>query len=156
MQARGAFSRLIRTLRRDTAGSVVIETAIVAPVLVLLSLGTFDISRMIARQHELDTAGIDVQGIILAVASGSGTSLSAIKSVIVSSLNVSSDKVTVEQVYRCGTTNSLHTNANVCGGGDKQSTYIRVTITDKVTPFWTNFGIGQAMNLKVVRTVQVS
>ena len=48
--------RHLATLLRDTRGAMLIETAIVAPVLVLMSLGAFQVSTMVARQSELQSA----------------------------------------------------------------------------------------------------
>lgn len=44
---------LISRLQQDRQGAMVVETAIVLPALVMLSLGAFDASKMIARQTEL-------------------------------------------------------------------------------------------------------
>ena len=38
-----------RHLKRDQQGAMVIETAIVAPVLVLMALGAFQVSQLVAR-----------------------------------------------------------------------------------------------------------
>lgn len=148
--------RLARAVCRDEAGTTVIETAIVAPVLILLALGTFDISRMIARQHELDVAAVDIQGIVLAVASGTATDVTTIQSVLTSSLSLPASNVGVAKVYRCGTSSSLVTSTSSCNTTDIVATYVKVTLSDTVTPFWTKFGIGGPMNYSVVRTVQVS
>ena len=149
-------SRLAQ-LRGDTAGSVVVETAIVAPVLVTLGLGAFDISRMIARQSELQAGSTDVEGIVLAVAGTStATNVSTIKSVLMNSLSLSSDKVTVAKMYRCSVQNDLVASNSSCGSTDVLSTYVQVTLTDSYNPMWTRFGVGSALNYRLVRTVQVS
>lgn len=144
-------------LRGDTAGSVVIETAIVAPVLVVLGLGAFDISRMIARQSELQAGSTDVEGIVLAVAgNATTTNVSTIKSVLMNSLSLSADKVTVVKMYRCTVQAELVTSNSSCGSTDVLSSYIQVTLTDSYNPMWTRFGVGSALNYRLVRTVQVS
>lgn len=149
-------SRLAQ-LRGDTAGSVVIETAIVAPVLVVLGLGAFDISRMIARQSELQAGSTDVEGIVLAVAgTATTTNVSTIKSVLMNSLSLSADKVTVVKMYRCSVQNDLVASNSSCGSTDVLSTYVQVTLTDSYNPMWTRFGVGSALNYRLVRTVQVS
>lgn len=147
----------IAQLRGDTAGSVVIETAIVAPVLVLLGLGAFDISRMIARQSELQAGSTDVEGIVLAVAGTSNaTNVSTIKSVLMNSLSLGSSNVSVAKMYRCTVQTDLVPSASSCGNTDVLSTYVQVTLTDSYTPMWTRFGVGSALNYRLVRTVQVS
>lgn len=152
-----ALSGIIGRLRSDTTGSVVVETALVAPVLVVLGLGTYDISRIIARQSELQAGSTDVEGIVLAVSASTATNVSTIKQVLQNSLNLTSDKVTVTKVYRCNTSDTLTTSNASCGGtSDVLSTYVQVTITDTYTPVWSKFGIGSPFSYSLTKTVQVS
>ena len=60
------MTMFIAYLRRDARGSVAIETAIVAPVLVLLALGTFDVSQMVSRQDDLQSAAAEAEAIVQA------------------------------------------------------------------------------------------
>ena len=150
------LSTLLRRLRANAGGSVVIETAIVAPVLVLLSLGTFDVSRMVARQHELQTGAIDLEGIVLAVAKGTGTNETTIRAALSSSLNLPLSKVTVVKVYRCGSSASTVTAISSCSDPTDTSIYVKVTLSDSYTPIWNKFGVGSQLNYNLVRTVQVS
>ena len=140
----------------DTSGSVVIETAIVAPVLVLLSLGTFDVSRMVARQHELQTGATDLEGIVLAVANGAGTNTTTIRSALSTSLNLPLNKVTVVKVYRCGSDASMVSAISACPDPNDISTYVKVTLSDTYAPVWTKFGVGGSLNYNLVRTVQIT
>lgn len=143
-------------LASDTAGAVIVETAFVAPVLVLLGLGTYDTSRIIARQAELQAGSTDVEGIVLAVSSGTATNVSTIKSVLMSSLSLTSDKVTVVKMYRCTSDTTLVASRSSCSDSDVVSTYVQATLTDTYTPMWTKFGIGSPMNYSLTKTVQVS
>ena len=151
-----SLAALFRSVCGNTRGSVVIETAIVAPVLVLLSLGTFDVSRMVARQHELQTGATDLEGIVLAVAKGSGTDINTIRSALSSSLNLPLSNVTVAKVYRCASSTTLETTASACSDPDNISIYVQVNLADTYTPIWTKFGVGSPLNYNLVRTVQVS
>lgn len=151
-----ALSPSLRRLLGCETGSVVVETAIVAPVLVILGLGAYDTSRIIARHADLQAGSTDVEGIILAVASGSATNVQTIKGVLQNSLNLPSNKVTVTKVYRCTVDDDLVNSASDCESNDVVSTYVQVTLTDTYTPMWTKFGIGSAMNYSLTRTVQVS
>lgn len=152
----GVLSLLLARLRRSIAGSVVVETAIVAPVLVLLALGTFDISRMIGRQSDLQAGATEVQSIVLAVANGTATDVNTIQSVLMSTLSLPSNKVAVVKMFRCGNNSTLVAASSSCNSNAVISTYVQVTLTDTYTPMWTNFGVGQPMNYRVQRTVQIS
>ena len=46
---------LLRTLAAETRGAMIVETAVVAPVLILLALGCFEVSQIVSRQHELQS-----------------------------------------------------------------------------------------------------
>ena len=151
-----SLSNHIRSICLNTCGSVVIETAIVAPVLVLLSLGTFDVSRMVARQHELQTGATDLEGIVLAVVKGPGTNTTTIRSALSTSLNLPLSNVTVVKVYRCGSSTSMVSAISACSDPADVSTYVQVTLSDRYTPVWTQFGVGGPLNYNLVRTVQIS
>jgi Flp pilus assembly protein TadG len=151
----GKLKSLALGLRKDATGSTVIETAIVAPVLIAMTLGTFDVSQMLAKQHHLQSGAGDTESIVLAVAAGTATNATTVKTALASSLGLPESKITVELVYRCNWQTTLSTT-NSCGSGAKVSTYVRVTFTDTYTPMWTKFRVGSAMTYSVKRTVQVS
>jgi Flp pilus assembly protein TadG len=146
----GRFARLVRDIR----GTAVIETALIAPLLVCLSLGGFEISRIVARQHELQSGAGDAEQIVLAAASGSATDTTAIKNVLVATLGIPDANVDVDKLYRCGTASSLNTTQ--CASGAWQSTYVQVTFRDTYTPMWTSFGVSEPINFNVQRLIQVS
>jgi len=51
-----AARKLLARLARDERGAMLIETAFIAPVLILMSLGAFQVSQVVARQTELQEA----------------------------------------------------------------------------------------------------
>jgi Flp pilus assembly protein TadG len=151
-----AFSTPFLRLPRDKRGTTVIEVAILAPVLILMALGGFDVSRMIARQHELQSGAGDAEQIVLAAASGTSTDVNTIKSVLANTLDIPNDSshIVVTKLYRCGTTSSLQ--STVCSAGVYESTYLQVTFNDRYTPLWSQFGIGSPVDYRVQRLVQIS
>ena len=152
---RSLFARMVRLLR-DTRGTTVIEVAIVAPTILCMALGGFDVSRMIARQHELQSGAADAEQIVLAAASGTATDTTTVKSVLANTLGIPNDAahISVDKLYRCGTTAALQPGA--CSSGAYESTYLQVTFHDTYTPVWTDFGIGRPVDYQVQRLVQVS
>lgn len=147
--------RLLARIARDQRGSTLIETAIVAPALLVMALGTYDAGQMIAQQHRLQSGAADTESIVLAVANGTATDISAIRTALANSLAINPSKITVEKVYRCNTQDALSTLAS-CGNGQRMSTYVRVTFIDTYTPSWSDFGIGGPINYRVQRLVLVS
>ena len=152
--------RWLRRLLGDERGTTVIETALVAPVLATLALGSYDVSRMVARQHELQNGAGDMESIVLAANQGAATSVDTIKSVIKAQLSVTDNKLTVAKKYRCGIASALYDYGDgtypSCAAGESVSIYVQVGVTDTYTPMWTSFGVGKPLDYSVTRMVQIS
>lgn len=141
-------------LSRDVRGTTVIETAIVAPVLICMALGGYEVSQMVSRQHDLQNGAADAQQIVQAAASGTSTDVNTIKAVLANTLGIPQNNIDVNKVFRCGTTATLVSTQ--CGSGSYESTYVQVTFRDTYTPTWTNYGIGAPLHYSVQRLIQVS
>lgn len=145
-----------RQLTRDRAGSTVIETALVLPPLLIMSMGTFEVSRMVARQNELQKAANEARDVVLASIPDTDAKKTTLQQVLMTSTGLTSDHVTVAQVYRCSSGTTFVTATTSCGGG-AWSTYIQVTLTDTYTPAWTSIlKLGSSASYNVVRQVQIS
>ena len=153
-QMRNIAHRLAR-LWRDERGAMVIETAIVAPVLVLMSLGAFQVSSVVARQSELD--GAAAEGAAIAIASPPNTTakLATLHDVIVTSTGLASGNVTVTAAYRCNSATAYVTASSSCTSG-VISNYVKIYLTDTYTPRWTSYGIGSPITYRVTRYVEYS
>lgn len=146
----------LKRLRVSEAGVTAIETALIMPPLLVMSISSFDVSKMIARQSELQKAANEASDIALAVIPDNDSKRTVVKNIIMASTGLTTDKVTVSAVYRCGTATTFVTAQTSCTTGTTYSTYVRVVLTDTYTPVWTNFGIGGTLNYSVTRQVQVS
>jgi Flp pilus assembly protein TadG len=150
------MSGIADRLASDRAGSMAIETAIVAPVLLLLSLGAFQVSMMVARQSELQSAAAEAGAIVMAVKPTTAAQLAAIERVVESSSGLAPDQVTITRIYRCGTSAAYTETSTACGSEEEVSTFLRVAMTDRYTPEWARFGVGRPLTYRVTRMVQVS
>lgn len=146
---------LIRLLK-DTAGAVVIETALLTPALVLMSVGTFQVSQVVARQHELQAGADEAMSMALGGWVDNDTQIGVMKTVIQRSTGVASDNITITRMYRCGLATSYVTDKSTCASTDIVSSYLKLKLKDTYNPMWTSFGVGAPINLGVVRMVQVS
>ncbi|MDZ4306457.1 TadE family protein [Allopontixanthobacter sp.] len=143
----------IHDLLRDLRGSMAIETAIVAPVLILMALGTFEAGTIVSRQHQLQSGASEGETIAMAAAQGAATNADQIRDIIADSLDLPPDKVTVTRMYRCNaSTNRVSAKEN-CPTGAVVTSYVNIVIRDTYTPVWTQFGVGGPVNLQVNRMV---
>jgi len=148
------FAAHFGTLCRDTRGTMVIETAIVTPVLVLMSLGAYQVSALVARQSELDSAA--AEGAAIAVASPPNTTakMTTLHDVLVTSTGLASGNVSVTAAYRCNGATTYVTTA--CSSGQVSANYVKIYLTDTYSPTWTQYGIGSNISFRVTRYVEYS
>ena len=142
-------------LGRDERGTMVIETAIVTPVLVLLSLGAFQVSSVVVRQSELDSAAAEGAAIAIASPPNTTAKLSTLQQVIVASTGLPSNQVAVTAAYRCNSATAYVTASTSCTSG-VISNFAKIYITDTYTPRWVHFGIGSPITYRVTRYVEYS
>jgi Flp pilus assembly protein TadG len=143
---------LLDRLRCDQRGTMVIETAIVTPVLVLLSLGAYQVSMMVSKQSELDSAAAEGAAIALSSAPDTLAKRTTLHDILVASTGLPSGNVTVTAAYRCNAAASYVTTA--CSSGQVQATYVKIYMTTTYTPSWTHWGIGSPVTYRVTRYVQ--
>jgi Flp pilus assembly protein TadG len=150
------FNGFLSKLQRDSRGAVVIETAIVAPVLVMLALGAFETSRIVSRQMEIQSAVAEAAQIAIAAKPDTSAERTTLKNIIRASASLDDAEVTITNVYRCGSTATTVTTAASCAGSDVITTYLNIAVTDIYTPLWTTFGIGSPFNYNISRRVIVA
>jgi len=146
------LNRLFRALANDDGGTMIIETAIVAPVLVLMSLGAFQVSKIVSRQQELETAASEAAAIALSSPPDTPAKMTTLQQVIMSSVNLDATHVTTSTVYRCNSNTTYDTAMTSCNTG-VISMYAKIYITDTYTPAWTKFGVGSPLQFNVTRYV---
>ena len=143
--------RHLAPLSHDNRGAIAIETAMVAPVLLLLSLGAFQASEVVARHNELQSAVGEASTAVLAVAPTTSGELTTLKNVVAASTNLPSSKVTLTFKYRCGEATAYVNSPSGCS--DFFSTYVEIVLSDTYNPVWTAYGITEPINLSVTRYV---
>ena len=161
-----ALARMAR-IRMDENGSMAIETAFVAPVLLVMALGGFEASSMVARQTELQSAAAEAAAVVRAVAPETASDRATVRDIVATSLcgktqpvitdgqaTCGSVTVDVDPVYRCGTATAYVTAAGSCGSAVEYQ-FIKIDLTDTYSPIWAEWGVGSAVTYDVNRTVQV-
>ena len=148
---------MLRRLAHADGGSMAIETAIVAPILLMLSLGGVEAGAMVARQSELQSAAAEALNIVQAAPPKNQNARNTGRDILKTSTGITDNtKVLVVPIYRCNADDDFVDDEADCDPGDFVSKYIRITLIDTYSPRWRAFGIGTEMNYNVVRTVQIS
>ena len=148
--------RKLLSFLRDNRGSVVVETALVAPVLALMSVGAFQVSQAVARQHELQTGADDAASLALAGWQHDTGDINAIRQVIQRTLSLNANQVTLARKFRCGTNTALVDDRATCTPGTIVTSYLQIRLTDTYRPMWADFGVGSDIDYDVRRLVVVS
>lgn len=152
MRHRAPFLRLTG----DERGAMAVETALVAPVLILLALGTYDVSNLVSRQQDLQSAASEATQVVLAAANGSGVNSTELETILEASLSLDEDQLEIKQRFRCDAAADLIEASETCDPTKPIYQYVRLDLKNySYTPLWTNFGVGDTVNYNVVRTVQV-
>lgn len=168
-----AHTRFLARLRTDETGAMLVETALVTPLLVLFSLGAFQVSGIVARQTELESAAAEASAIALASKPDTPSERDTLKQVIMASTGLpsapganllpsptsaggtdagSTRGVSVTESYRCSSDTAMINNAANCTSGHLSS-FVTITLSDTYNPPWVQFGVGSPINYQVTRQV---
>jgi Flp pilus assembly protein TadG len=139
-------------LGQNQAGAMLIESAIVTPVLILLSLGAYQVSTLVARDSELVGAMAEAESMVLAAELDTEEKRATLKEILVDSTDIPADNISVLQAFRCDASTS-YVMTNSCEVGSKVSSYIKITIEDTYNPIWLKFGIGEPFDYQVERYI---
>ena len=143
---------LARRLLACGCGAMAVETAIVAPVLALMSIGIFEVGTMVSRQQELQSAASEAEAIVMAAAASGGVESDDIKEIIVRSMGLKPAQIDLARRFRCGD-GALILDATACE--ERVTEYVMVNLEDSYTPIWANYGVGSEFDYVVDRTIMV-
>ncbi|SMC31247.1 TadE/TadG family type IV pilus assembly protein [Novosphingobium sp. B1] len=143
-------------LRADITGVMAIETAVIAPVMVLFSLGAYQVSSLVARQGEIQSAMTVAESVALATEPDTSAKRDTLKGIVAASTGLPQSQIVVEAAYRCNASTTFVTLESTCLTGANVSRYIRVKITDSYVPLWTEFGVGSTIALSAERYILYS
>lgn len=147
----------LAAIRRDEEGSFVIETAIVLPVLIMLCLGGFEVSRLVSRNNELQIAVAEASAIALASLPEDQSDIDLIEDIIETSTGLEDSKVAIAKKYRCNSDATLVAAVADCTDPNAViSEFLEITISDWYQPIWTHYGISGQMDYDLTRRVQIS
>lgn len=146
---------LLKAMHCDAAGTMIIETAIIAPVLILLSLGAYQVSSLVARHSELQSAMGVAESVALASQPDTDEKRTTLKNIIAASTGLAAANIQVAGAYRCNSAQTVFVAESSCSAGDKVSRYVKVQLNDNFAPVWREFGMGDDVTLRLERYILI-
>lgn len=145
----------LKTFLRDSEGAMVIETAFVLPILILLGLGGFEVSQMVARNTEMQTALAEATAVTLAVTPDTQADIDTIEDIVENSTGLADNRVSFTKKFRCGEDTALVTDETTCSTSTLVSEFLEINVTETYSPVWTEFGIGGDVEMGKTQMVQI-
>lgn len=142
-------------LLRDNEGAMVIETAFVLPILILLGLGGFEVSQMVAQNTEAQTALAEATAVTLAVTPDTQGEIDIIEDIVENSTGLGDDRVTFTKMFRCGTDAGLVEDETTCTSGTVVVEFLQIGVSQTYTPIWAEIGIGHDVEMGKTQLVQI-
>jgi Flp pilus assembly protein TadG len=147
--------RKLNQLSRDNEGAMVIETAFVLPILILLGLGGFEVSQMVAQSTEAQTALAEATAVTLATTPDTQDEIDTIEDIVEKSTGLGENSVTFTKKFRCGTDATLVTDETLCSTGTIVAEFLEITVNQVYTPIWKEIGIGKDVKMGKTQLVQI-
>ena len=123
---------LLGRLRTNMSGIAFVETALAAPILALIIMGTTDAARYGAARMKIQQAVN--RGLEMSWMGGADVTVAAITEQAAAQADVPTTAVTVTQALECGgTPTAWTTDANPCASGET-ARYTQVNISTTFTP----------------------
>lgn len=143
---------LARRIARAQEGVAAIEFCLTLPILLMMTVGAYDISQMIATRMDYQQALTEVAGLAIAQPP-QGESYGYLKNAAATAAKVDAEKITITSDYRCN--NASVTGSTCPNATDERALYVSITVTGNYTPKWQHFGIDASVPMTITRTVRV-
>ena len=156
----------LNRFRNETRASMVVETALVVPALVGMTLAGVEVSTIFVRQHELQAAANSAVEIVIAAEPESPEEetemVASVRSYLTALTGLESkatidgpNQISVKRVIRCGNATNFKNKDVGCTSGENKSVYVQMQMTEDYEPVWSTVGIGKELTFKVSRTIRI-
>lgn len=143
------MSTLLCFLRRED-GVAAIEFCLVLPMLLLMTVGAYDVSRLIAARMDYQQALSEAAG--LAMAQPPQDTNDTLINAVAAAASVPATSVTVTRETRCN--NVPVTTAACPNPSDERSRFFSITVRGSFRPMWTHFAIKTTVPITINRTIR--
>lgn len=139
------------TGRQD--GVAALEFCLTLPIMLALTFGVYDVSRMISTRIDFQQAVSEGAG--LAIAQPPQITTAPIVAAVASAAKVPSSQVSVGVQLRCNDV-AMPAGAVTCASpDDERARFVNISVSGTFVPTWTHFAVDQAIEMQVNRTVRV-
>lgn len=143
----------LRSIACREEGVAAIEFCLTLPLLLALTLGVYDVSRLIAARLDYQQAVTEAAG--LAIAQPPQNDLSYLVNAVAAAAKVPTSKVSVSRQLRCNGV-AMPTTAQTCAStSDERAWFVSISVEGRYVPFSTHFALDHVIDMRVARTVRV-
>lgn len=153
MNKAGKALRQLRSILANDEGVALIELALILPILLLLIMGTIDLSRLVAAGLDLEQAAQRTTDFALAKRprNSDGTYL---KNEAVAASGVAPADVTVDIFLECNGVRQSTFSA-ICPSGQSRARFVSVAIVSEVEPTFDWAGFSSFLGFQLPATVTI-
>lgn len=146
-----AVPKILRRLKASERGVAAIEFCLTLPVLLALTFGAYDVSRMVAKRIDYQQALTEAAG--LAIAFPPQGSVDYLVNAAAAAASVPATSVVVTRRVECNGT--LVTTATCGDPTQEQAIYVSFRISATYVPSFSHFSVDASVPMTVTRTVRV-
>lgn len=147
---------MLQKLRRLGArqdGVAAIEFCLTMPILLMLTAGAYDVSRLIAKRIDYQQAVTEGAG--LAIAQPPQNDFTYLINAVAAAAEVPTSKVAVSKRLRCNDVLMPVGSTTCASTSDERAWFVNIGVQGSYVPFWTHFAVNGTIALDITRTVRV-
>lgn len=147
-----ALLQFCQRLRACDRGVAALEFCLTLPILLALTLGAYDVSRLVSTRLDQQQALTEAAG--LAIAQPALTiDYAYMRSVIANAADVPASAVSVAREVKCD--GVVITGLTCPQNGDERAIYVTMTVNSTYEPSWRHFSIDRDVPMSVTRVVRI-
>ena len=141
------------SLARRQDGVAAIEFCLTLPIVLALTFGVYDVSRMISARIDFQQAVTEGAG--LAIAQPPQITTAPIASAVASAAKVPTSQVSVTVELRCNDVTMPAGTPTCASPADERARFVNISVRGDFVPTWTHFALDRNIDMRVARTVRV-
>lgn len=134
-------------------GVAAIEFCLTLPIMLALTFGVYDVSRMISARLDFQQAVTEGAG--LAIAQPPQITTAPIAAAVASAAKVPLSQVAVSVRLRCNDVEMAVGTLTCASPDDERARFVNISVRGAFVPTWTHFALDRTINMRVARTVRV-